>query len=368
MTVDLSTNYLGLRLRNPLIVSASPLTNELVTLQRLEQSGAAAAVLTSLFQEQIEHETWELARNHGSRSRPYDESLSYFPELENYNAGPDGYLRHVAAAKSNSAIPIIGSLNGTSSGNWTRFARLIQEAGADALELNLYYLAADPTRTAAQVEQRYLDLVAEVRATISIPLAVKLGPFFSSLSNMVHELVEAGVNGIVLFNRFAQPDLNLDTLEVGPRLVLSSSDEMRLPLRWIAMLRDQTHVSLAATGDVHTAEDVLKMLLVGADATMMASALFQNGPEYLAKVLTDLTALMQRKGFESVERIKGLASQRHCPDPAAFERAHYMKTVASYTGGAREESLAPIRSSSGAAGSFRMASNPASSANPKWPR
>ncbi len=227
--------------------------------------------------------------------------------------GPDGYLRHVAAAKHNASIPIIGSLNGTTSGSWTRFARLIQEAGADALELNMYYLAADPTRTAAEVEQRYLDLVTEVRASISIPLAVKLGPFFSSLPNMVHQLVEAGVDGIVLFNRFAQPDLDLDTLEVGPRLVLSSSDEMRLPLRWIAILRDQTQASLAATGGMHSAEDVLKMLLVGADVTMMASALFQNGPEYLAKVLADLNALMEHKGFESVERIKGLSSQPPLP-------------------------------------------------------
>jgi dihydroorotate dehydrogenase (fumarate) len=343
MSVDLSTNYLGMRLRNPLVIAASPLTNELTNLQLLEQAGASAAVLSSLFQEQIEHEQLELDRQRGSRFQSYGESLSQFPELEGYNTGPDGYLRHVAAAKRTVSIPIIGSLNGTICGSWTRFARLIQEAGADALELNMYHLAADPTRSAADVEQRYFDLAAAVRAEVSIPLAVKLGTSFSSLPNMVHRLVEAGIDGIVLFNRFAQPDLDLDTMEVRPRLVLSRRDESRLPLRWIAILRDQTPVSLAATGGIHTAEDVLKMLLVGADVTMMASALFQHGPKYLAEVLADLRRLMEQKGLESVERIKGLASHRHCPDPTAFERAHYMKTIASFTEqSADEESLAPI--------------------------
>lgn len=368
MNVDLSTQYLGLRLRNPLVVAASPLTNELANLERLEQAGAAAAVLISLFQEQIEHETWQLDREHDSRFRSYQESLSYFPDLEEYNTGPDGYLRHVAAAKRVSSIPIIGSLNGTITGNWTRFARLIQDAGADALELNIYHLAADATRSSVDVEQRYLDLAAEVRALVTIPLAVKLGPFFSSLPNMVVKLVEAGVDGIVLFNRFAQPDLNLETLDVGPHLHLSTRDELLLRLRWIAMLRDQTPVSLAVTGGIHTADDVLKMLLVGADATMMASALLKNGPEYVATVLADLNRLMESKGFESLDRIKGLMSQRHCPDPTAFQRAHYMKTVASYTRDVHEESLAPVRSPSGAATTFGMSSEPGSSASPKWPR
>ena len=351
MNVDLRTNYLGIPLRNPLVVAASPLTNELTNLQRLEQAGAAAVVLSSLFQEQIEHEELELDRRHGSRFRPYGESLSYFPDLDDYNTGPDGYLRHVAAAKRVASIPIIASLNGTLRGDWTRFGRLIQEAGADALELNIYHLAADPTRSAADVEQRDFDLAAAVRAEVSIPLAVKLGPSFSSLPNMVHRLVEAGIDGIVLFNRFAQPDLDLDTLEVQPRLTLSEEHESRLPLRWIAILRDQTPVSLAATGGIHTGEDVLKMLLVGADVIMIASALFRYGPEYLAELLTNLTCAMERRGFESVERIKGLASQRGCPDPTAYERAYYMKTVASYTRqSADEKLLAPANA--GARGDF----------------
>jgi len=364
MSVDLSTTYLGLRLRNPLVVAASPLTNELTQLQRLEQSGAAAAVLVSLFQEQIEHESWELERRHGSRFHPYAENLCYFPDLEEYNTGPDGYLRHVAAAKRVSSIPIIGSLNGTCSGSWTRFARLIEEAGADALELNIYHVAADPTRSAADVEQRYFDLATEVRAAIQIPLAVKLGPFFSSLPNMVERLVEAGIDGIVLFNRFCQPDLDLDTMDVRPRLALSRREELCLALRWIAILRDQIPASLAATGGIHTAEDVLKMLLVGADATMMATALLQHGPEYVGKILADLNSLMERKGFDSVEQIKGLVNQRHCPDPTAFERAYYMKTVASYTHQECEESLVPI-SFGGQAGSLPTVPGESATESPK---
>ena len=370
MSVDLSTTYLGLRLRNPLVIAPSPLTNELHNLQRLEQAGAAAAVLISLFEEQIEHEEWELDRERGSHFRPYAESLSSFPDLGEYNTGPDGYLRHVTAAKKAVSIPIIGSLNGTSRGEWTRFARLIEDAGADALELNMYHLAADPTRSAADVEQRDFDLVTAVRAEVSIPLAVKLGPFFSSLPHMVHRLVEAGVDGIVLFNRFAQPDLDLKTLEVQPRLALSQREELRLPLRWIAILRDQTPVSLAATSGIHTAEDVLKLLLVGADVTMMASALIQHGPEYLAGVLADLTHRMEQRGFESVEQIKGLVSQRRCPDPTAFERANYMKTVSSFTRQTvPEDSTAPLSfAARGHALPAPLAEDSHRSSKPKAPR
>lgn len=370
MNVDLSTNYLGMRLRNPLVVAASPLTDEFTNLQRLEQAGAAAAVLTSLSQEQIEHDELEFHRNRNSRLRSCGEGLSYFPDLDEYNSGPEGYLRHIADAKKAVSIPIIASLNGTIRGDWTRFARLIQEAGADALELNIYHLAADPTRSATEVEQRYFALAAAVRAEVSIPLAVKLGSCFSSLPNMVHRLVDAGIDGIVLFNRFAQPDLDLNVMEVRPRFMLSQSNESCLPLSWIAILRDQTTVSLAATGGIHTAEDVLKMLLVGADVTMMASALFQHGPDDLAEVLADLTRRMEQKSFGSVKQIKGLRSQRNCPDPSAFERMDYMKTIVSYTQpAAYEESFAPISFGARAASLLSApAHDPTGSVKPTLPR
>ena len=332
MSADLTTNYLGLKLRNPLVVAACPLTMELHCLQRLEDAGASAAVLASLFEEQIEGE-WSSPRSHAPDEHCCSAvDLVAHGELFNYNSGPDAYLRHVTAAKRALSIPVIASLNGTSPrSGWVRFAKLIEQAGADALELNVYLVPTRPDQPAEAIERRYLDLVAAVRAQISIPLAVKIGPFFSSLPNMVRRLVEAGANGLVLFNRFMQPDIDLDTLEVTPSLVLSSRDELRLPLRWIAILRGQTEASLAATSGIHFAEDMIKLLLAGADVGMLASALIRNGPDHLVTMLAELTYWLEHKNFGSVEQIKGLLSQQRGPDSSAFERVSYMRTVMSLT-------------------------------------
>ncbi|HQU43046.1 MAG: dihydroorotate dehydrogenase, partial [Planctomycetia bacterium 21-64-5] len=319
MNIDLSTNYLGLKLRNPLVIAASPLTMELHSLERLAEAGAAAAVLASLFEEQIESE-WSAPRSQLPEDRAYSAAeLVAHGELFNYNSGPDAYLRHIAAAKQAVSIPIIGSINGTSPhGGWVRFAKLVEQAGADALELNVYFVPTSPDLTAEAIERRYLELVAAVRAEISVPLAVKIGPFFSSLPNMARRLVEAGANGLVMFNRFLQPDIDLDTLQVTPNLVLSSRDELRLPLRWIAILRGQTQASLAATSGIHFAEDLIKLLLAGADVGMVASALIRNGPDHLATMLAELEYWLEHKNFGSVAQIQGLLSQARSPDAAAF--------------------------------------------------
>ena len=332
MSIDLSTTYLGLKLRNPLVISASPLSTEIYSLQRLEDAGAAAAVMASLFEEQIESE-WSSPYS----TAPGDHSGSAIDlvshgELFNYNSGPDAYLRHISAARRALSIPVIGSLNGTSPrGGWVRFARLIEQAGADALELNVYFVPTSPDQPAEAIERRYIDLVAAVRAEISIPLAIKIGPFFSSLPNMARRLVQAGANGLVLFNRFMQPDIDLDTLEVTPNLVLSSRDELRLPLRWIAILRGQIAASLAATSGIHFAEDMIKLLLAGADVGMLASALIRNGPDHLGTMLTELTSWLEQKHFKSVQEIQGLLSQSRGLDTSAYERVSYMRTVMSLT-------------------------------------
>ena len=332
MSVDLGTCYLGLRLANPLVPSASPLGAELDTLRRLEEAGAAAVVLPSLFEEQIEHEAVEAHELGELRAHSFGEAtFGFFPALEDYRTGPETYLEHVAAAKAALSIPVIASLNGASTGGWTRYATLLEEAGADALELNVYLLAADPDATAAEVEQRYLDLVAAVREAVSIPLAVKVGPYFSSLANMARRLVAAGADGLVLFNRFNQPDIDLDVLDVLPTVELSRPWEARLPLRWIAILRGRVQASLAATGGVHSAAEVLKLLLVGADVTMMASALIRHGPAHLGTVLAETRTWLEENEYESVEQLKGSLSHEHSPDPAAFERSNYMKALASWT-------------------------------------
>jgi dihydroorotate dehydrogenase (fumarate) len=330
VAVDLRTSYLGLQLRNPLVPSASPLSARLDTLQRLEEAGAAAIVLESLFEEQIEHDALQVHGVLETGAEGFGEARTFFPELEDYNLGPGPYLRHVEEAKSRLAVPVIASLNGTTPGGWARFARSIEEAGADALELNIYLVATDPDVPGEEVERRYLDVVAAVRESVRIPLAVKVGPFFSSMANMARRLAGGGAEGLVLFNRFLQPDIDLETLRVDPSIRLSTSEELRLPLRWIAILRGRVPVSLAATTGVHTAADALKLLLAGADVVMVASALLRHGPEHLSGILEGVLGWLEEREYESVEQMKGSMSQQRSLDPEAFERANYVRALTSF--------------------------------------
>jgi dihydroorotate dehydrogenase (fumarate) len=330
--MDLSTTYLGLKLRTPLVVAASPLSEEIESIQQLEEAGASAVVLYSLFEEQLRQESSELAQNleQGTFSTP--EALTYFPEPEEFRLGPDEYLKHIARAKSAVDIPIIASLNGSSAGGWTSYAQAIQQAGADALELNIYSIPTDMDVSSAQVEQSYLDILKSVRSAIHIPRAVKLSPFFTNFANMAKRLDLAGANGLVLFNRFYQPDIDLETLEVKPNILLSTPMAMRVPLRWIALLYGKLRASLAATSGVHRASDVLKMLMAGADATMLCSALLRHGPRQLAVIERDLVAWMEEHEYGSVGQLKGSMSQRNCAEPSAFERAQYMRAISQFPG------------------------------------
>ena len=332
MTVDLSTYYLGIKLKNPLGVAACPpLTGNLDMLRRLEEAGASVAVMPSLFEEQIEHEELEIARLYDYQTESFAESLTHFPELQDYNTGPREYLHHIETAKQVVSIPVIGSLNGSSPGGWIRYAKAIEEAGADALELNIYFVPTDPNMTAADVEQRYVDLVADVRQSVSIPLAVKIGPNFTCLPNFAQRLVSAGANALVLFNRYLDADIDLDTLHIKPDLVLSNRHEARVPIRWIAILRDQVKVSLAATSGVHRMQGAVKLLLAGADVTMMASSLLMNGPSHLRTILDELHAWLEENEYDSVEQLKGSMSHGNCPDPSALERANYMNALTSFS-------------------------------------
>lgn len=337
MSPRLSTRYLGLTLRNPLVAASSPVTGRLDTLRRLADAGVGAVVLPSLFEEQIERE--ELALHDlslvGQEISP--EISGYFDPFTGVEVGPDDYLRRLHAAKSVLDVPVIASLNGARPGGWTRYAGLLQDAGADAIELNVYFLATDADQTGQEVEARTVDTVASVCAAVSLPVAVKIGPWFSSVPNLVRRLGEAGARGVVLFNRFYQPDVDLETLTVGPRLVLSSSEEARLALRWIAILRGRVDVDLAASGGVHLASDVVKLLLVGADVVTMASALIEHGPEHLSDVLTELEAWMVEHDYEDVQEMRGALSQRAAPDPAAFERANYLRALTGYAAGWRPQ-------------------------------
>jgi len=331
VSVDLRTRYLGLELRSPLVASASPLTGELDGLRRLEDAGVGAVVLPSLFEEQLTHDEVELDRLLLTTSEHQGEALSYFPDLEDYNTGPWSYLDHVTGAKQALQVPVIASLNGTTTGGWVRHATRLQEAGADAIELNLYDVATDPGVGAGELEARYLELVAAVRAAVSVPLAVKLSPFFTAMANMAVRVVRAGADGLVLFNRFYQPDLDLNALDVVPRLVLSSSDELRLPLRWIAILYGHVDASLAASTGVHTGTDAAKVLLAGADVAMMTSALLRHGPGYAATVRAQLVAVLAEREYASVAELRGSMSRQAMPDPAGFERANYVRTLASWS-------------------------------------
>ena len=328
---DLSTTYLGLRLRSPLVASSGPLTARIESLRALEQAGIAAVVLPSLFEEQVEHEQVQADRldDLGSNSNP--EATGYFPDLADYESVANRYLRHVEEAKKALSIPVVASLNGVSSGGWVRYARLLERAGADALELNLYGVATDIDVTGREIEDDQVELVALVNASLSIPLAVKIGPYYSALGHHAARIIEAGADGLVLFNRFYQPDIDPQTREVSPTLVLSSSAELRLPLRWTAILSGRVEASLAVTTGVHTGADAARCLLAGADVAMMTSALLEKGPEHVAVVERELVAWAAESGFESVAQLKGSVSQRHVADPSAFERANYMATLTGFT-------------------------------------
>lgn len=333
MTPDLTTTYLGLPLRSPVVASASPLTGKLDSLLELERQGVGAAVLPSLFEEQIEHEQVDVHELLEHATHSFGEALTWFPELEDYATGPDAYLEHLAAAKAALGIPVIASLNGVSGGGWLRYARLCEEAGADALELNVYAVETDSARPASEVEARTVALVREVRSAVSIPLAVKVGPFYTAFAHMATQLAAAGADGLVLFNRFLQPDIELETLQVSPKLVLSTAVELRLPLRWIAILRGRVDASLAGTSGVHDWQCALKLLLAGADVAMVASAALERGPGVVAEILEGIVAWMTEREYESVEQLKGSTSQAACPDPAAFERGNYMRALVTYAPG-----------------------------------
>ncbi|MDH3222278.1 MAG: dihydroorotate dehydrogenase-like protein [Gemmatimonadota bacterium] len=328
--MSLETTYLGLELASPVVCSSSPLTDDVANIRAMEDEGAAAVVLPSLFEEQITLESHQLDHFLTYGSESYGEALSYFPEPEAFAMGPDAYLDRIRAAKAAVDIPVIGSLNGVSTGGWIEYAKHIEAAGADALELNIYYIPTDPRQTGADVEAMYLEVVGDVRKNVSIPVAVKLGPFFSAVANMAARLAGAGADGLVLFNRFYQPDLDLTALEVVPHLVLSRSDELRLPLRWVAILHGRVDVDFAITSGVHTHEDVLKGLMAGAQVCMMTSAILQHGIPHIGTVLADVARWMEENEYESVRQMAGSMSQRHVAEPAAFERANYMKVLQSW--------------------------------------
>lgn len=328
--IDVTTTYLGLPLKNPLVASASPLSKKIDIARRLEDAGAAAIVLYSLFEEQIMHESHELDHNLERGAHSYAEALDYFPDLDHYNIGPEPYLEHLWRVKEAVSIPVIGSLNGISPGGWLSYARYIEQAGADALELNIYYLPTDPKVSSAELEAKDVLLVREVRAAVKIPFAVKLSPFFTSLPDVAQRFVEAGANGLVLFNRFYQPDFDLETLEVVPNLDLSTSRDLRLPLRWIALLYGRIHADFALTSGVHTAQDVLKAMMAGASVAMMASALLEHGPELITRVLENMGEWMIQHEYESLSTMKGSMSQQAVAKPALFERANYMKALNSF--------------------------------------
>jgi dihydroorotate dehydrogenase (fumarate) len=333
---DLSTTYLGLTLRSPLVVSAGPLCESVDNIRRMEDAGAGAVVLHSLFEEQITLESRELDRYLSDGTDSFAESLSYFPDMQRYNLGPDGYLEHIRHAKAAVNIPVIGSLNGVSSGGWISYARGIEEAGADALELNMYYIPTDPQMTGAQVEQMCASLVRDVKQSVRIPVAVKVGHVWSAMANMAATLDQAGADALVLFNRFYLPDFDLERLEVVPRLTLSNSYELLVRLHWVAILYGRIRADLAMSGGVHTVEDALKAMMAGARVAMMTSALLKHGIEHLTTLSDQLLEWMEKHEYESIRQMQGSMSYRSVREPAAFERANYMKVLSSYALRAQE--------------------------------
>ena len=328
--MDLTTTYLGLKLRTPLVCSASPLSQQLDNIKRMEDAGASAVVLYSLFEEQLLRDRLDVEESLERGTSSFAESLSYFPEPEEFNLEPQEYLAHVERAKRSVGIPVIASLNACSSGGWTKYARDIEVAGADAIELNIYNIPADAKQTAADIEGKYLQIVRDVSAEVKIPVAVKLSPFFTNFANFAARLDEAGADGLVVFNRFYQPDIDLETLEITPNIVPSSPSALRLPLRWIALLFGHTDASLAATSGVYSGADVLKLLLAGADATMLCAVLLRDGIRQIRTIERDLAAWMEKCKFESVGQLKGSLSQINCANPSAFERAQYMRALTGY--------------------------------------
>lgn len=329
--MDLTTTYLGLKLRSPLVPSASaPLTENIDNIKRIEDAGASAVVLHSIFEEQLRLEEYELHHHLHYGTESFAEALTYFPEPETFHVGGEEYLNHIRQAKAMVNIPIIASLNGSTIGGWIKYAKLIQQAGADALELNIYNIPTDFDITGAQIEQNYLDILTAVKAEITIPIAIKLSPFFSNMANMAKRLDEAGADALVLFNRFYQPDIDLEALEVRPNILLSTNQAMRLPMRWIAILCDRISADLASTGGIQTGEDCIKMLMVGAKVTQICSVLLRQGIGHIKVLEREISQWMEEHEYESVEQMQGSMSQRHCPDPSAFERVQYLKGIQSY--------------------------------------
>jgi len=328
--MDLSTTYLGLELKNPVVHSASPLSEKIDNIKKLEDKGASAVVLYSLFEEEIEHESQELFAHTTRGTEIFPEALTYYPEHENYLTGPDIYLEHLRKAKEAVDIPIIGSLNGTTKGGWLQYAKDMEDAGADALELNIYFLATNPEVSAAEIDNRYIDILQEVKHHVDIPVSVKLHPFFSSVAEIAKRLDMGGVDGLVLFNRFYQPDIDLEELEVVPNLMLSTPMDLRLPMRWIGILHGKIKADLAASSGIHSAEDVIKVLMTGANVAMMTSALLKNGISWVEKVLVEMDEWLEEHEYESVEQLRGSMSHQSVDNPSDFERANYIKSLQSY--------------------------------------
>lgn len=331
MNANLGTNYLGMRLKNPLVASAGPLTGQLESLRQLEEAGIAAVVLPSLFEEQIEHDELQLHRLMEFQAESYAESLSFFPSNADFGKGSREYLELVEDAKRTLSVPVIGSLNGHTQGGWTRYARMIEEAGADALELNVYFVPTECGMEGAEVEKRYVELVAEVKRSVKIPVAVKIGAQFSSIPNMAYQLVTAGADGLVMFNRYLEPEVDLETLQIVPDLVLSQRYEVRLPLRWIAILRDQLRCSLAASSGIHDAMNAIRVLLVGADVAMMTTGLLKRRANSVTATLGEITDWLTTHDYQSIEQLQGSMSRANCPNPSMLERANYMQALATYT-------------------------------------
>jgi len=328
--MDLKTKYLGMTLRSPIVVSASPLSEYIQNIKMMEDAGAGAVVLHSLFEEQIRLEQQEIHYHttHGTES--FAESLSYFPEQEEYKLGPEEYLEHIQKTKDAVDIPIIASLNGSTIGGWTEYAKEMEKAGADAIELNVYYIPTDMSLSGGNVEQTYIDILRSVKSAIDIPVAIKLSPFFSNMANMAQRLDDAGANALVLFNRFYQPDIDLEEFEVTPNVILSTSQAMRLPMRWIAILKDKIAADLAANSGIHTGVDIVKMLLVGSNVTMVCSALLKHGIFHIQNMENHLVEWMEQNEYQAVEEMIGAMSQQKSADPSAFERAQYMKALTYY--------------------------------------